>query len=827
MDALLHDLRLTLRSFVKNPGFTAVAVITLALGIGATTGVFSLANWLMLRPVPGVANQARLASVSLGILQDGGRSLRVSFLSYPNLEDLAARLTRINGIAGIQGSTINASTGNEGAIDLPIEFVSASYADVLGLQPQLGRWYSDADDDAAAPAHLAVISDATWDSMYGADPDVIGRDLIINGRPFTIVGVAPERFEGTYLNNGVGAWLPGAATAWARHSETNYAERGRGVYYEFVARLAEGATWEQAQAELDAAALWLAERYPEVNDHFAPQDDSNRVAFHLYPGIGTEPLSRPYVSTVLGLMLTVAALVLLIACSNVANLLLVRGTRRAGELAVRKSLGAGRWRLVRQQLTEGVVLWVVGGLGGLGVALLVMRSFAGARLIGSQVIESVPLDFRVLGFAAALALLTGLAFSLLPAWITARVDAARTLQSGSDASRGRSNRLRLVFGAAQLAASLTLLVGALLFARTIGNMASVDPGIDPTNIAATWLYPTDIGYSVEQAVDYFERLRQALAAHPETTDVALTSTVPFYGFKSFDRARSADDPDGEYIEPLYMSVSESFFDLLSIPLLRGRTFTADEVRTGAQVMVINQTFASTVFSEVDPLGRSIEVPQYRADPLFYEVIGVVADTHYNDLTEAPEPTYYRPRGRDGSASRAVVLVKTRPGASGQEVLRSTIAEASPSLAPRRIASLEQAVREASAQPRMLATLLGVLAAVAAVLASVGLYAMVSTATAQRSFELGIRMALGSSPGRILRLVLASTASVAVLGLAVGLLGAWALSRAVASRLYGVEPLDPISWLAAVLLLVAVTFVAALVPASRASRLNPVDTLRVR
>jgi predicted permease len=529
----------------------------------------------------------------------------------------------------------------------------------------------------------------------------------------------------------------------------------------------------------------------------------------------------------MGLMLAVAGLVLLIACANVANLLLVRGMRRTGELAVRKSLGAGRWRLMRQQLTEGVLLWLIGGAAGLGIALLLVRSFAGAQLAGASMVGSVSLDTRVLGFAATVALATGLFFSLLPAWATVRIDAARTLQSGSDASRGRKSRLRLVFGAAQLAASLTLLVGALLFARTLGNMASVDPGIDPTHITATFLYPTDIGYSVEQAADYFDRLRQALAARPETTGVALTSNVPFYGFKSSGRARSADDSDGEYIQPIYMSVSESFFDLLSIPLLRGRAFTADEVRSGAHVTVINQTMASTLFGGVDPLGRSIEVPQYRADPLFYEVVGVAADTRYRDLTEAPEPTYYVPRGRDGSASRAIVLVKTRPGANGQEVLRSTIAEASPSLAPRRIESLEQSVRNATAQSRMLARLLGVLAAVAAILAAVGLYAMVSTATAQRTFELGIRMALGSSPARILRLVLASTASVAGLGLAAGLLGAWALSRAVASRLYAVEPLDPISWLAAVLLLVAVTFVAALLPASRASRLNPVDTLRVR
>lgn len=827
VDSLAHDLRFTLRSFAKDPGFVAVAAVTLALGIGATTGVFSLANWIMLRPVPGVAGQERLASVSLGILE--GNSLQVASLSYPNLRDLAGRLTQIDGLAGIQGGTINASAGGERAIDLRIKFVTASYADVLGLQPQLGRWFSEAEDDPAAPQYVAVISDATWKSMYASDPGVIGRDLRVNGRPFQIVGVAAEGFEGAYLSGGVGAWLPGSSYPWANHYEDtmDFGQRGRYGYYQFVARLAEGAAWEQAQVELTATAFWLAERYPEDNDQFAPADGSPAVEFHLYPGIGTEPLARRPVKATLGLMLGVVALVLLIACANVANLLLVRGMRRAGELAVRKALGAGRWRLVRQQLTEGVLLWLIGGASGIGVALLLMRSrlFAGSRF-GWSVVESVPLDTRVLGFTALLALLTGLAFSLLPAWVTARVDAARTLQSGSDASRGRKNRLRLTFGVGQLAASLTLLVGALLLARTLGNMVSVDPGIDPSNVTATFLYPTEIGYSVEEAVDYFDRLRPTLAAHPGAAGVALTSNVPFYGFKSYGRARSSDDSDGEYIQPLYMSVSESYFELLSIPLLKGRTFSPDEVGTGASVMVVNQTMASTLFGETEPLGRSIEVPVYQADPSYYEVIGVVADTHYRDLTEAPEPTYFLP-GRAGRRGNAVVLLRTRPGANGQEILRSTIAELSPALAPRRVESLEQAVRDATAQSRMLARLLGLLAAVASVLAAVGLYGMVATATAQRSFELGVRMALGSSPGRILRLVLASTAAVTGLGLASGLLGAWALSRAVASRLYGVAPFDPTSWLGAVLLLVAVTFAAALVPARRASRLDPAVTLRAR
>jgi predicted permease len=829
MDTLLQDLRFSLRTFRNNPGLGAVAVATLALGIGATTGVFSVADWLMLRPVPGVTGQGRLASVNLGIARDGGRSLTVWFLSYPNLKDLAGRLTRIDGFAGIQQGTVNASPGDAGAIDLPIKFVTSSYSDVLGLQAQLGRWFRDAEDDPGDPAFVAVISDATWNGMYGGDSDVLGRDFIVNGRPFQIVGVAAEGFEGAYFRDRVGAWLPGSAQPWAEHSEErrSSADRDGGSYYNFVARLAERATWQQAQAELDAAAVWLAERYPDVNGAFAPEDSADAVAFHLYPGIGTNPLSRPYISETLGLMLAVASLVLLIACTNVANLLLMHGSRRAGELAVRKSLGAGRWRLARQQLTEGVLLWIFGGVAGVGLALLVVRSFGGLQLAGVQMADSMPLNLRLLAFAVGLALVTGLGFSLLPAWAIARVDAARTLQSGSDVSRGRKNHLRLVFGAAQLAASLTLLVGALLFARTIGNMADVDPGIDPTGTTATWLYPMDIGYSVEQAADYFDRLQQALAAHPSTAGVALSSNVPFYGFKSYGRARSADDTNADYAEPLSMSVSEEYFDLLSIPLLRGRTFTADEVRRGAEIMVVNQAMASSLFGDVDPLGRSIEVPVYRADPMFYEIVGVVANTRFRDLTEEPEPTYFVPRGRGGQASRAVVLLKTRPGANGQEIMRSTIAEVSPSLAPRRIESLEQAVHDASAQSRVLARLLATLAAVAAILAAVGLYAIVSTATAQRGFELGIRLALGSSPARILILVLTGTTSVVALGLGAGLFGAWALSRAIESRLYGVASLDPASWIAAILLLVTVAFIAALIPARRAMRLDPVETLRGR
>ncbi len=827
MDSLIQDLRHTVRAFARNPGFVIVAVITLALGIGATTGVFSLANWLMLRPVPGVAGQERLAFVDLGIHVEGG--LRVSSLSYPNFQDFAARLTQVESFAGYSNSSISASVSTEGAINLPAQFVTASYVDVLGLESQLGRWFSAEEDDPAAPTYVAVISSATWRRMYGGDPSVLGRDLVVNGRPFAIVGVAADSFEGPLLGGGVGAWLPGSAYPWANHYEDviDYAERGSGSYYEFIARAASGTSWERVQAELSAASQWLAERYPEDNAKFLPRDGSEAVAFHVYPGIGTHPLSRSIIGSTLRLMLGMAALVLLIACANVANLLLVRGIRRGGEIAVRKSLGANRWRLMRQQLTEGVVLWAVGGIAGLGVALLLMRSFAGTQLVGSTMVEFVSLDTRVLAFASALALLTGLAFSVFPAWIASRVDAARTLQAGSDGSRGRKNRLRTVFGAAQLSASLTLLVGALLFARTIDNMVRVDPGIDPSNVTAAFLYPTDIGYSVEGAVDYFDRLRQALAAHPGSTNVALSAWMPLHGL--YGRAREAGGTDSDYLQVLTNSVTDAYFEMLSIPLVKGRTFTADEVRSGAQVMVVNQALASALFGEVDPLGRSVEVPMYRADPTYYEVVGVVGNTRFGDLTEAPEPGYYvvRGKGLGSDASRAVVLLETHPSANGQEILRATIAGASPSLAPRRVESVAESVRQATSQSRMLARLLTVLATVAAALSAVGLYGTVSAITAQRTFEFGIRVALGSSPGRIIGLVLKSASSVAGLGLAAGLFGAWSLSRAIESRLYGVERLDPTSWTVAVLLLVAVIFAAAMVPARRASRLDPVETLRSR
>ncbi len=827
IDSLMNDLRLTLRSFAKNPGFVAVAVITLALGIGATTGVFSLANWLMLRPVPGVAEQSRVVSVNLGIRRDGW--LRVASLSYPNMADFVGRLTQLDAFAGVQGASINASVGEEGAVGLQVRFVTASYGEVLGLTPQLGRWFTVEEDDPASPTHVIVISDGTWKSMFAADPDVLGQDLLVNGRPFEVVGVAAPGFEGAYLNEGTEAWLPGSSYPWANYYEDvlHYAQRSDGTFYEFVARLAEGATPEQAQAELSAAATWLAERYPEVNDKFAPKDGSEAVTFTLYPGIGTHPLSRPSVTSTLRLMLGAGSLVLLIACANVANLLLVRGMRRAGELAVRKSLGAGRLRLMRQQLTEGVLLWAIGGTAGIGVALALMRSFAGVEIAGASAGASVPLDARVMTFAAVVSLLTGVAFSLLPAWLVAGVDAARTLQAGSDDSRRRKSRVRSVFGAAQIAASLTLLVGALLFARTIVNMSNVDPGIDPTGITAAYVDPTDIGYSIEEAAQYFDRLHRELDAHPGTSSVVLTSNVPFYGFKSYGRARDADDTEGEYLEPLDLSISNGYLEMLSIPLLRGRTFTAEEVRSGAQILIINETLASTLFADGDPLGRTIEIPVYRSDPTFHEVVGVVADTRYRELTEAPEPTLFRPRGRNRTASRAVVMVKARPGTNGQEVLRSTIAKVSPSLAPGRVESLEQAVRDAMAQPRMLAGLLMLLSTVAAVLAAVGLYGMVSTATAQRTFELGIRMALGSTPGHVIGLVLGSTTSVASLGIAGGLLGAWWLSRAIESRLFGIARLDPATWIAAVALLLGVAFAAALVPALRASRLDPVETLRAR
>jgi predicted permease len=569
---LWQDLAYALRLFRRSPAFTAVAIGTLAVGMGATTTIFSLANWALLRPVPGVTEPERVSVIWIGRSNNEG-SFTVARISYPNLADAAARLRSIS-IGGYQNSgSIAIAGGGQAARNVGAQYVTASYFDVLGVRMQIGRPFTTAEDMPPAPFLGAVISDRLWQSMFQRKPDVLQETLDVAGVKFAILGVAPPAFHGTERLSMTDLWLPGSSTPIVRRftSGATYDSRARGAYYELAARLAPGATWAQAQAELDSFRAWLGSEYPQGND-----DGFRRMGFRIMGPIGPPPMARNSIKTIVGLTAGGAsALVMLIACANVAGLLMIRGLARRGEIGVRTALGASRWRLIRQQLAEGTLLWLIGGAAALAPLLILRETVDVGALIGlGGVGVAPPIDWRVLAFTGLVSLVVGVLASIGPALRATRVDAAETLRASMPTATRRMfvGTSLAVF---QLAASLTLLIGAFLLVGTLRHLARVPLGFDPDGLFMLQLRPQTIGYNDAQSLAYLEAFQQRLRLARGVRAVSVGQAVPFGGGTVGVRVRRADaDPQSRPLEADSTSIfSPDYFSTLGIPLVKGRTFT--------------------------------------------------------------------------------------------------------------------------------------------------------------------------------------------------------------------------------------------------------------
>ncbi|HEX9698403.1 MAG TPA: ABC transporter permease [Acidobacteriota bacterium] len=827
LDALRRDALYTLRGFARSPGLFVAAIVTLAIGLGATTSIYSLANWVLLRPVPGVEDPEQLSDVWVGRYNDDEGSFRVSRLSYANYHDVADRLTTVTGLAGYQHTGFSVASRQGDATGLSGAAVTASYFDVLGVDARLGRTISPDDDDPANGAEIVVISHRLWTTMFNRDPEVLGKTLRLNGLVFSIIGVGPEGFHGTELGGDLDVWIPGASYARARHFDdpARYAGRENGMFSTLVARKSPEATWEQVDAELDSMEEWLATEFPEANESF------REVGFTVFGSFGTEPLGRDHLARTLSLLLGVSALVLLIACANVANLLLIRGLGRQAEVSLRKALGAGRLRLLAQHLTEGAVLWLLGGALGVAVAYGLSRFFEGAR-VGYATVAGIAMDGRVIGFATSTALIVGVAFALFPAVTALRAAPAGVLKEGGPAGGRRTVGVRSVLTVLQLAASLTLLIGTLLLVQTLRNLSAVDTGIDAENVYAVGGSTNALGYSQEQTYDYFREFERRLQLHPGVASVAVATRVPFRCCGSGTRIRPAGDTAGErQLEPgSNMLFSPDYFEVLGIPLLSGRSFEIGDMRSpgreGRPVVVLSESLAQRLFPAAEAVGRMVEFPFGSREDRQFEVIGVVGDVHFGDLTAPPEPVVYEPAGLDGSYfPQQYVVVRLDASIDVAAVTRDIGAQLDAALPVGTIMSMEEALAGARAQWTLLAKLMSLLAVVAATLAAVGLHGVVAFGVKARAREIGIRMALGAESARVFRLVLRSTLGMTIAGLVFGLGGAVALARVLESRLFGVAPFDVGTWTLAAAGLVAIALLASWLPARRATRVDPVETLR--
>jgi predicted permease len=820
LDVVRQDVRFALRSFRRTPAFTAVAVLTLAIGIGANTAIFSAVNALLLRPLPFPAPE-RLMSLGMTVPARGDQPARDNVVwSYPKFGTFrdAQRVFADLALYSDWQFTVRAGEGTERVTG---ELTGASYLRTLGLRPALGRDFGAAEDRPGAE-RVALIGDGYWQRRYNADPAVIGRALTVNGEPYTIVGVMPPGFRG--LTGEAEIWLP-----LLSQSEDYYSEPWNHSYF-LVARLAPGVTPERAEAETRrlGTVVDAAWPHPEIHDEHwgaaATPLDAHRV----------DPLVRRSVLVLLGAV----GLVLLIACANVANLFLVRAAGRRREIAVRLAVGAGRGRLVRQLLTESLLLAVLGGLAGVllawwGVRLLAAFDPSTALRVqrmeglGAVGFELVRLDPTALLFAALVTVGTGLLFGLVPALQATRPSLAGALKEERGPERPARGGAggRNVLAVAEIALAVVLLAGSGLMLRSLGKLLGVSPGVNADHVLT--LRFTTTGYGRDSLPGMYDQMLARLAALPGVTGAALGNCVPLSGGcngTGLWRRDRPEPPPGEAPEIGIQWATPGWFRTLQVPLKRGRLFTEADRRDTRKVVLVSETAARRIWPGEDPLGKPVSVGQ-GFYPDTATVVGVVGDVRFGSIDSLPNSEVYLSYYQAPS-SRMVIYLRT----SGDPLAlvgpaRAALRELAPDVPVYDVRTLEDRLADATAYARFSALLLALFAGVALALAAIGVYGVISFGVSQRTREIGVRVALGASRADVTRLVVGQGLGLALAGAALGVAAALAATRVLRSLLAGVAPGDPATFAAIVALLVAAVLVASWLPARRAARVQPAEVLR--
>ena len=817
MRNLFQDLRYGLRLLAKSPGFTVVSVLTLALGIGANTAIFSIVNAILLRPLP-FRDPQRL--VALGEFDTrAGRGVSEGNLSYPDLTDIRARNHSFESVAAYHNGDATL-TGAGQALHIKLEVVSTNLFPLLGTHPSLGRSFLDGEDDPGH--HVAVLSQLLWRRQFHGDSGVIGRTVDLNGRAYTIIGVMADGFQFPVQADATELW-----TTFSRDAETDdpndtpmTAQRGN-HYLNAIARLKTGATLDQANADLDSVARALAKEYPKQNS---------------YNGIGARPEIDRLVSesrTPLLILFGAVGLVLLIACANIANLLLARATNRAREIAIRAALGATRARVVRQLLAEALALSLAGAVAGTGVA--VWGLYAMLKLYPSNLPRAaeIGLDNRVLIFTVALAAVTGIIFGLIPALQVSKPNLIETMREGGrSATVGTGHhRLRSGLVIAETALGMMLLVAAGLLIRSFHRLSSVDLGMNPQHVLTANFDLSETRYNPDQQDRFIQELMARLNALPAVKQAAGVAPLPLSDSGMNVSFNLLDHPVPEANEPsaAFYVVTKGFFETLQIPLVRGRTFDVRDHRNSAPTMIINQEFARKFFPHEDPIGRRVKIGAgegaARASYKTREIVGIVGNFRRSDLGRAPGAAYFVPLPQLMWGPPTLVVRTTgEPNAMTSEV-RKVLASMDPDAPLYEVRSLEDYLALDLGRARFQAVLLGLFAGIALLLTAVGLYGVMAYTVAQRAQEIGIRMALGASRADVLHMILARSVAITGVGLLIGIVGAAALTRLLSSLLYGVRPIDPMTFAAVALLLAATSMLASYIPAWRAAKVDPMVALR--
>ena len=813
MGTLWQSLHHSARIFWKSPGFAFVAVLTLALGIGANATIFSFINGLLLRPLAGVERPDRLVGIYTSDYSSGlyGES------SYPDYLDFRQQANAFADLAAYEGAALNL-VGPDGAERLRGAYVTSNYFDVLGVRASVGRTLRAQDDTRGAPPSV-VISYGLWQRHFGGDSAVVGRAATLNNRAYTIVGVTAETFRGLRLGAPPEVWLP--LTEESAEQLAGRGDRGLGI----TGRLRDGVTIEQAQIQITTIADRLAYAYPQTNMGTLEQPNSPRP-MSVVREARIVPSKQKAVRRVTMLLLIVVGLVLLIACANVANLLLARASTRRREIAIRLALGASRWRLIRQLLTESIFLASIGGAAGLFVSFwtagLVPTIFPPGEASGLD----LSMDWRVLGFTVAVSLLTGVLFGLAPALQTSRPNLVSALKDDQSGSSRRQTRfgLRGVLVTAQIAVSLLLLIGAGLFLRSLRNAVTFDPGFDAHNLLFASLATGGLERTKAQTQAFYQQLLESLSAQPGVRSVSLTRVVPLGGGGQrrgvlIEGYQPRPNEDTELNTNV---VGLNYFDTLGIPVVQGRDFNVTDKAGSPGVVIVNEEFAQRYFPNRSAVGKRVRTD---SEGSYLEIIGVARTAKYRDLREVSLPFVYIPLAQEMQGDMTLVVRTTNEPASMRSIVRNELQHINRSVPVFAVKTITEQIDAALSPDRMVALLLALFGAVALLLASIGIYGVVSYAVAQRTHEIGIRMALGARTTDVLGLVIRNGMSLALVGVVVGLVGAYLLTRLLAGLLFGITPTDLGTFALVTLGLLLVALTACYIPARRATKVEPLVALR--
>ncbi len=847
MDTLTRDLHTALRSLRRSPGFAAVVILTLGLGIGANTAIFTLLDQVVLRRLPVPAAEALVQLDGPGAFS--GRTELGRAFSYPMFRDLSEGTGATATLIARAPASVVLRADRDGE-RVSAEMLSGNTFDTLGVTPALGRFFTPADDTAAAPPVL-VLSDTAWTRFFDRAPDVLGRRVVVNATAMTVVGVARPGFNGIVSNESPAIFVPIAAMPAIRPTWQGLEDR-RFRWLQIVGRLAEGVDRTAATAALDV-------RYKQVNAHeltavpaFAALSDQFKTNFRAKTLVVTDASRgiseiRGALGTPVALLMGMVGLVLLIACANVANLLLARATGRQREMSVRLALGATRGHLVRQTLVESVVVAVAGGmvgslvaiwLGDLLLAVLPLELF-------NTALATTP-DGRIAAFTALVSMATVLLFGLAPALRGSDIDVNRALKEEAAAAGVQHARFRKGLVVAQIALSTLLVAGAALFAQSLMNLRTLGPGFDTARIVTFALDATLSGHAPESARALYRTLADRLATLPGATAVSYAAEAVLIGNVSARtvQVQGYAPQQGEDMNPWTNEVGPDYFRTLGIPMVAGRGFTARDAEGAPRVAVVNETFAKYFFGNESPLGRRFGF-RAEGDPGRWEIVGVVKDTAYSQvrpgesdaldelapgrglgLSRQPR-VVYTPFLQTSEVDELTFYLRADAGAAAglPALARAAVRDADAALPVFRLTTMDATVDGSLATERLLALLSLLFGALATVLAAVGLFGVMSYTVARRTREIGIRIALGAARRQVLRLVLGEVLALTLGGIALGLPAAWAAGRAAESQLFGLSPLDPLSLAGAAVVLAFVGLAAGYVPARRAAATEPVLALR--